>query len=194
MRGAMKLKSLTPMAVLGGLVSAIVSVAAIDSPAIAGGNKYFCAVLNGTPTTFVKTSRGNIPMIAWQRSYSSISAKERCLIVSQRFQAYSDRGMLKQVATGIVNQQPVICAVTRTGESCNNTNLLLTLPSDIDRHETARKLLDIRSLASGRPIAVRGGAQKLETYDPNTREYYFSIDVIEDIAPASQIEVTPISE
>ncbi len=190
----MKFQSLTPMAVIGSLVGAIVSIVATDSPALAGSNKYFCAIRNGTPTTFVKTTRGNIPMIAWERSYSTISARQRCLTVSQRFQAASDRGMLKQVATGIVNKQPVICAVTRAGESCTNSNLLLTLPSDIDRHETARKLLDIRSLASGRPIAVRGGSNKLETYDPNTQEYYFDISTIEDVAPASQEDVTPITE
>jgi hypothetical protein len=190
----MKFQSLTPVAVLGGLVSAIVSVVAIDSPALAGGNKYFCAVRQGTPTTFVKTSRGNIPMIAWERSYSSISARERCIIVSQRFQAYSDRGMLKQLATGYVNKQPVICAVTRSGEGCNNDNLLFTLPAGIDRHETARQLLDIRALSSGRPIAVRGGSQKLEVYDPSTQEYYFNVGVIEEVAVPSDEEVTPITE
>jgi hypothetical protein len=188
----MRLKLLTPMAILGSLAVSIFAIAIERNPATAGGNKYFCAVRSGVPTTFVKTTRGNIPMIAWVKSYSSISALQRCSIVSQRFQAFSDQGMLKQLATGIVNNQPAICAVVRTGDSCNRNNLLITLPNDVDRYETARKLLDIRSLASGRPIAIRGGTQKLETYDPKTQEYYFDLSAIEQIAPVTEEDVVPV--
>ncbi len=151
--------------------------------------RYFCAVLNGTHKTFVSTSRGNIPIVTWVRSYGSWNPRQRCIVGSQRFQGFADRGMLKQIGTGTVNYEPVLCAVINKGDSCNSNNVLVTLPRGSNTTEIARQILDIPSLASGRVISVSGG-EKLESYVNS--QYYFNMDAIEQIAQPETQELTPI--
>jgi hypothetical protein len=155
------------------------------------GKRYFCAVLNGTYKTFVSTDKGNIPIVNWVRSSSGWSVKQRCIAGSQRFQGFADRGMLKYISTGTVNYEPVLCAVAKKGDSCSNSNVLITLPRGSNSTETARQLLDIRALASDRVVTVSGG-EKLESYVDD--RYYFSVDSIEQIAEPATQELTPIEE
>jgi hypothetical protein len=165
--------------------TAIVSFADKSS---AGNNRYFCAYLGGEPHTFVKTSRGNIPMILWD-SAGEWSARERCSIVSKRFQAFADNGTLKYIGTGIVNNQAVICAVVTKGFRCNKDNLLITLTAT-DRHEAARRLLDISSLAQSGPMRIKYGDSSLESYIND--ECYFNVSLIEEVAPIVEEEVAPV--
>jgi hypothetical protein len=164
----------------------------VQSESQAAGKRYFCAVLNGTYKTFAVTNRGKIPIINWVRSTADLSSRERCIIGSQRFQSFSERGMLKYISTGTVNRESVLCAVNRKGDSCHSGNVLVTLPKGsnaTETAETARKMLDISSLASGRIINVNGG-EKLESY-VNDR-YYFSVESIEEIAKPETEEIIPI--
>jgi hypothetical protein len=151
---------------------------------LASSNRYYCAILGGVPHTFVKTSRGNIPMIKWEAA-GNYSAKERCIIVSKRFQAAADNGLLKYIGTGIVNDRAAICAVVNKGDACTKYNLLITL-IETDRHEAARLLLDSRSLAANGPIAIRGEETNIE--DTMNGESYFDVEAIEKIAPVVQEE------
>jgi hypothetical protein len=160
-----------------------------QSESQAAGKRYFCAVLNDTYKTFAITNRGKLPMINWVRSTADLSSRERCIIGSQRFQSFSERGMLKYISTGTVNRESVLCAVNRKGDSCNSGNVLVTLPKGSNATETARKMLDISSLASGRIINVNGG-EKLESY-VNDR-YYFSVELIEEIAKPETEAIIPI--
>jgi hypothetical protein len=153
------------------------------------GKRYFCAVLNGTYKTFVATSRGNIPIVTWARNSGDWTPRQRCIIGSQRFQSFSDQGMLKNIGTGRVNYEPVLCAVVRKGDACNSNNVLVTLPRDANTTEVARQLLDIRTLASGRGIQVNGG-EKLESYVNG--QYYFDVNSIEQIATPETQTLTPL--
>lgn len=183
----MLIKSLLSTLALTTLASTAV-VTSFANPSQADNNKYFCARLGGVPHTFVRTARGNVAMIKWQ-SAGKWSAIDRCVSVSQRFQAFSDNGLLRNIATGVVNGQSVICAVVNKGDSCNNSNLLVTLTGS-NRYDAARQLLDTRNLAKGNPVLIRGKKDKLETFANN--EYYFDPSVIEKIAPVVTEEVTPI--
>jgi hypothetical protein len=172
-------------------ISAIVLASAFtvnSERSFAGNSRYFCAYLGGKPHTLVRTSRGNIPMILWE-STGSWSALERCSIVSKRFQAFADNGTLKYIATGIVNSESAICAVPTKGLRCNNDNLLITLTAT-DRHEAARRLLDISSLAANGPVTIKYGDAPLETCLND--ECYYNVNVIEEVAPIVEEEVVPI--
>jgi hypothetical protein len=151
---------------------------------LAASSRYYCAILGGVPHTFAKTSRGNIAIIKWEAA-GKYSAKERCIIVSRRFQAAADNGMLKYIGTGIVNNQSAICAVVNKGDACVNNNLLITLTAT-DRHEAARQLLDIGRLARTGPITIRGEETTIE--DRINGESYFDMGLIEEVAPVTQEE------
>jgi hypothetical protein len=160
-----------------------------QSESQAASKRYFCAVLNGTYKTFAITNRGKLPIINWARSTGNLSSRDRCIIGSQRFQSFSDRGMLRYISTGTVNRESVLCAVNYKGDSCHSGNVLVTLPRGSNAKETARQMLDISSLASGRTISVSGG-EKLESYVDD--RYYFSVDSIEEIAKPETEEIIPI--
>lgn len=174
---------------LTGFALALGATAAMNQPSMAQTNKYFCAVLNSTPTTFVRTQRGNISMIRWV-SYTTQEwpPKRRCLEVSARFQRFYDSGTLKTIGTGTVNNQSVLCAVSSSGDYCTNNNVLLTLPPGSDRHEALQTLLDIRALASGRPLELSGS--KLATYVNG--ESYVNIEELLQIAPVEEANIEPV--
>jgi S1-C subfamily serine protease len=113
---------------------------------LTSGKKYACADRQGIATTVVKTARGTIPIIEWRSDYDGLTARERCIQVSQRFQKFSDENKLKYLITGTINQQQAICAGVDRQGSCNSNNLLFTLPEAKNAEEIARKLIDTRSL------------------------------------------------
>lgn len=141
-------------------------------------NKYFCAVLHGTPRTFARTERGNIMMLSWKHQASDWTPLKRCVEVSQRFQRFYENGILRYIGTGQVNQEPVLCAVKNKGDDCNSFNVLVTLPPGTDARVTAQQLLDTRGLARGREIFVSGD-NKVEDYI-NGNSYY-NLETIENI-------------
>ncbi len=183
----MKNKLFAPL--LTGFALALGATAAMNQSSMAQNNKYFCAVLNSTPTTFVRTPRGNLSMIRWV-SYSvpDWQPVRRCLEVSARFQRFYDNDTLKSIGTGTVSKYPVLCAVSYSGDSCNKNNLLLTLPPGTDRHQALQKLLDLRALAAGRTIQLSGG--KLATYDNG--ESYVNLEEFLKIAPVESGDIKPV--
>lgn len=79
-------------------------------------NSYKCIQLNGKPTTIVDTARGRIQLIVWQSDFfrdSGWTPQKRCNEVTKRFQQFSDSGSLRYIATGTMNQQPVICVAEK---------------------------------------------------------------------------------
>lgn len=182
----MKPKSLTSI-ILGLLVAG--SAVVYSKPAPAYTNKYFCALLNGTPRTFVRTERGNRPIISWVNQVGQWTPIERCMEVSNRFQRFHDHGTLRYVGTGTVNGYPVLCAVKAQGDSCYDYNILVTLNPNEDRHAVARQLLDTRSLARGRTISLSGDRQ-LETTVAG--ETYYDLELIGELAPEVEESLTPL--
>lgn len=182
----MKSKSLTSI-ILNLLVAGFAVVNSKPAPAYT--NKYFCAVLNGTPRTFVRTERGNRAIISWVNQVGRWNPLERCIAVSNRFQRFHDHGILRYVGTGTVNGYPVLCAVTTKGDDCYDYNILVTLDPDEDRHEVARQLLDTRSLARGRSISLSGD-RKLESYVEG--ETYYDLELIGELAEVEEGSLTPV--
>jgi Circadian oscillating protein COP23 len=175
------------------ILSAVFATIALTSltaqNSLAASPRYFCAYRGGVPHTFVRNPRGKIPMIKWEAA-GVWSAKDRCIIVSKRFQAFSDNGTLQYLGTGIVNRQSAICAVVNKGDRCNTDNLLITLTAT-DRHEAARRLLDIGSLAANGPVKIRGEEVNLES--TINGESYFDISAFEDIqSVVPEEEIIPI--
>jgi hypothetical protein len=173
----MKLSDLT--VIFTGLTFCSISLFTSQS-ARASSNKYFCAQLNGTYHTFARTERSTYKLLSFTRTVSdSWTEKERCLSVSQRFQSFYDNGSLKFIGAGEVNNEPVLCAAATTEDICNTDNILVTLPPNTDAIETARQLMDVRNLASGRVIEVNGKTGKLETYANGTA--YYDLAVLEQL-------------
>jgi hypothetical protein len=185
----MIIKTIIPLTM--GCLLGLGAIAAFPDSIHAASNKYFCAVLQGKPRTWMRSPRGNIMMITWVHSYGEYTALRRCVEVSKRFQRFEDNGTLKKVGTGIVNKHPVLCAVKQNGDRCHSGNVLVTLPSTMDRYSAARQLMDTQAWASGRNnISLNPGDESVETYA--NRENYYDLSVIEKIAPVTNETLTPI--
>ena len=102
-----------------------------DTPA-STNSKYYCAQSSdGIPTTFVKTDRGNLPMLRWESDYFKkfgYTREQRCQAVSAKFELVDKRGMLNYVTIGNINSLPVICAASSLGAGCEES--LFTLQAD----------------------------------------------------------------
>jgi Circadian oscillating protein COP23 len=121
--------------------------------------KFSCEVMNGAPTTVVKTVRGSIPMIHWVKSFTGRynNINQRCNEVSSRLDRFNRDGKLKFVRTGNVNTYPVLCVDSGiSGNTCPKNNVLVTLPKGTDSAVVLQQMLDLRARASGRTIQLSG--------------------------------------
>ncbi|MEO0969031.1 MAG: COP23 domain-containing protein [Cyanobacteria bacterium J06639_18] len=104
------------------------------------------------PTTFAYTQDGRkVMVIRWVSKYFSrnLTNRERCNVVSNRFQRFYDHGILKYLNGGRVNKLPVVCAVSNPDTNCTKENTLYTLKTGSNPYVAARTLLDRRGLAGG---------------------------------------------
>ncbi|MEN9565889.1 MAG: hypothetical protein RLZZ69_1085 [Cyanobacteriota bacterium] len=156
------------------IVSMTFCVAALNVPTMveASSNKYSCLKVNGVYGIYAHSDRGKIKLMSFVRDVSEdLSSNVRCQDVATRFQRFSDNGILRLISSGYVNNEPVLCAVVEQGQVCNAENILVTLPPESEPIEAARRLMDTRALALGRPIEVNGQQGKLESY-VNGHTYY----------------------
>jgi hypothetical protein len=143
----------------------------ISEPAEASPDEYFCASYKGTYRTFARSPRGNMSLLNFERYVSEHwNPRRRCVEVSRRFQRFHDNG-IKFIGSGLVNNEPVLCAVSVKIEKCNSDNVLVTLPPYTDHNMAARRLIDIRGLIRIGDIDVGGKKGKLATYI-NGNVYY----------------------
>lgn len=114
-------------------------------------DSFFCGqTTQGTPTTYVNTPTGNIPLIRWVSHYfnhSGYTPGVRCQDVSQRFNRYYNQGILNYVTTGYVNNLPVVCVASEIGGPC--TGVLFTLKPGENATRAIQQLFDVRAGASG---------------------------------------------
>jgi hypothetical protein len=174
------MKNLFNLSLISGLTVAIATITSINKASLAQNNKYFCAQLNQEYHTFMGTNRGNLPLITWIYNYGNLSQRERCIIISRRFERLHDHGLLNHIVTGIVNNQGVLCGVRSQNDTCNHTNVLVTLPPNIptaQRYQYSRQFLDTRALARGQ--TVRLNETRLETF--SNRENYYNMIVLEEL-------------
>jgi Circadian oscillating protein COP23 len=106
--------------------------------------KFYCGQSKNTPTTMARTSRGSVPVIHWSSKNAfgeNYPPEVRCKIVSSKFQEYYTDGTLNFLTTGVLNRQPVICAVQARGGPCG---VLFTLKPGSNPDLTLKQLLSIR--------------------------------------------------
>lgn len=127
-------------------------------------NLYRCVMKNDAPTTVVDTPRGRIDLIVWKTEIPrGWSPTRRCQEITKRFQTFSDRGALRYVTSGRLNNQPVICVAENrpgVGISCRNDGLLLTLEHNENPQRVMEQLFDISArVRGGSPItrSIQGG-------------------------------------
>jgi hypothetical protein len=143
------------------LLSAILTIAPQwlqPSPA-QPSRKFRCELINGLPTTVVKTVRGSIPTIHWVKSFTGRynNVSQRCNEVSARLDRFNRAGKLKFIRTGNVNSYPVLCVDAGvSGNTCPQTSVLVTLPKGADSAQILQQLLDLRARASGQIIQLSG--------------------------------------
>jgi hypothetical protein len=93
----------------------ISATATITQPSYAQNDaKFFCGISTGVPVTFVRTPRGDKPIVRWiDKAFSPPwNPEERCVEISERFQQFYNNGTLKYLRTGIYNRQNVLCTAT----------------------------------------------------------------------------------
>jgi hypothetical protein len=124
---------------------------------------FFCGQSSqGSPTTFVNTPTGNIPLIRWVSQYFNHSGYKptvRCQEVSQRFNRFYNQGILNFVTTGVVNNQPVVCVASQMGGPCQG--VLFTLKSGQNVPRTIQQLFDVRVGVSG-PLFESGSREYID--------------------------------
>lgn len=134
----------------------VVTTVSLAQPSHARRSKFYCAVLNDVPITWVKTSRGAEPFIRWVSPAFKVSPLERCKIVSARFRRYYDNGRFYITGRDNVNGYPVLCISNRRGGGCSSKNVLVTLESGSDPGFVIQQILDFRRTADGSMIELSG--------------------------------------
>jgi hypothetical protein len=124
----------------------------------AGERKFFCATGGQIPVTFVKTSRGNIPLIRWvKKTFSGFGYNpvQRCRETSLRLTIFHDGGRLKSMRSGTTHGYPVLCVDGGLeGSPCDRQYVLLTFDKGMDPQAIARQLVDLRGRAKKGPISL----------------------------------------
>ena len=173
---------------LAGIVAGlgVVISSAIASEATAQNkvnNTYYCARLNGNWNTFVNTPRGRVSLINWANQFSpDWTPEKRCSTVSNRFQKFLDRGNLKYIRTGNVNQQPVLCVADARGGICPDKNVLITLKQGTDPEEVLIRLVDFRRSVSGQTLTL--SADDAGFYSDG--EFYVDMDKFLETVPVEK--------
>lgn len=134
------IKPIAVIAIVLGLSGAIASCQQDENPnstATQAGvessdSKYYCGLSSdGTPTTFVKSDRGDIALVPWESDYFQkfgYTREQRCQAVSTKFQQTHEQGILNYLTIGEINNLPVICASSSLGTGCQEA--LFTLQPD----------------------------------------------------------------
>ncbi len=133
-----------------------VTTVSFVKPSYGGGSKFYCAVLNGVPITWVRTSRGKEPFIRWVNPSFNVIPLERCKIVSAKFRRHYDNGRFHITGRDDVNGYPVLCISNRQGGSCSSQNVLVTLEPGSDPGFIMQQILDFRRGADGSIIELSG--------------------------------------
>lgn len=118
-------------------------------------------------------------MISWVSNLGGRDPQQRCLEITERFQNFSDNGMLRFLRTGTINGLPVLCVARFRGGSCDRSSVLITLQAGQDPQLVRQQLIDIASRASSGPIRLR--SNEVIFYEDG--EPYVNVDKLLETAP-----------
>ncbi|MGF1990185.1 MAG: COP23 domain-containing protein [Nostoc sp. ZfuVER08] len=139
------------------VISALAVTTTSNYPSYATGNKFFCTEENGIPVTKIRTSRGNQTFIRWVvKDFKKFPPKQRCKIVTAKFQRYYDNGSLYITSRDNFNSYPVLCIANRKGASCEKENVLVTLKPGTDTGRVLQQMVNFRRSAGESVIDLSG--------------------------------------
>ena len=151
-----------PAAPLTALALAFSATLLGSQPSQAQSREFSCGLSHGYPTTMVRIPRGHAPLIVWtdnSRINDTFTPLRRCREVANRFQDFHNKGQLKVIKAGRVNNLPVICGVGNAQESCNSTNVILTVSKGYNPNQVLSQLLNTRNTVSGQPVFLSGNQE-----------------------------------
>lgn len=150
------------IATLTATLTTTIASACISLPASARAIQYMCVVRNGTPTTIARTPQGSVAVISWKSNYfgnSGFSPKQRCNLVSQRFQKHANKGTLRYITVGKMNKQNVMCVAQKQSGGCRKDGLLLTFEPTDDPATVIKELFGVSSRAGGDSVHRGEGSE-----------------------------------
>ncbi|MBD2132318.1 MULTISPECIES: COP23 domain-containing protein [unclassified Sphaerospermopsis] len=106
-------------------LTVLATTAVSNQPSYAGSATFYCGKSKGVPVTFARTQDGRkVTIVRWtSNNYfpPPWTAQRRCVEVSKRFQRSNDNGTLKNITTGTLNGEPVVCAGTSQNPNCTSS-------------------------------------------------------------------------
>jgi hypothetical protein len=122
---------------------------------------------DGYFTTYARPAKGGkVPVITWRTTVGDrFDPATRCQIVSERFQSFHNRGTLRFLTTGRMNNQNVVCVASAPGKGCMSDGLLFTVTQSANATSVLRQLSTINSGASGSPLS-ESSTTKMQTETP----------------------------
>ena len=107
--------------------------------------KYRCIDREGTPVTVIDTPRGSIDLIVWsQNLLPQYLPRNRCEIITSRFQKHASTNNLRFISWGTVNNSRAICVSDANGK-CQPDGLLITLNQQDNPELVLRQLFDLNT-------------------------------------------------
>lgn len=107
--------------------------------------RFECKIIDNTPTTVAKTSRGDTPIISWEKKGFKNSNGD-CNEVSRRFQEAHANGLLSYLTSGTIEDKVYICANKNIKSTCDFP--LFQLNSSEKPETILKELLQVRSFSS----------------------------------------------
>jgi hypothetical protein len=166
-------------------LAAILSIAAIPSIALSqsstennntGSVRFSCGTATDAssrkelPAT-VATVEGNtesIVIIVWKSEYfgTKYTPQQRCALVSASLQKSFQEGRI-YIGSGVERSTGlgIICGLANPEQSCDRTNMLLTLKSYQTADNTVKDLGDILQGKTGKPIYQSSGGKRVNLRD-----------------------------
>ena len=143
---------LTQVVILAPL-TALTTIATTNQPSHAKGETFYRGKSKGIPVTFARTqdSRKVTTVRRTPNAYfpPPWTAQRRRDEVPRRFQRSNDNGTLKNITTGTLRGEPVVCAGTSQNTARTSNNSLPTPKRGVNPSATLRRPLDRRGLAAG---------------------------------------------
>jgi hypothetical protein len=120
-------------------------------------NRFFCGTSNGQPTTLMRGSKRNVPLIRWTDASfpEPWNPQRRCEEISQRLQRFHDNQVLSYMGAKMLGGQPVLCLTDDRGQ-CRPDGLLVTLKPRTNLQQTLQRLASNLRGGAGSPLELSG--------------------------------------
>jgi hypothetical protein len=95
-------------------------------------------------------------IVVWKSEFGNMSPKQRCELVSSRFQSAWDRGDLKHLVTGIDRKtgQGLICAVSNRDGKCDSKHTLFAVQDKQKTQESTFRLHQLLQFKLIKPLSL----------------------------------------